>query len=78
MKSRKADIAVFSLSLTALAISLNLLARYGAYEIEYGGGAVVVDGGWPMIAMNIIRLIALFALCVIVGIRLFKSFRKTN
>ena len=70
---KTSNIAIFSLSLIAFIISLVLLMRYGAYEIEYGGGAVVVDGGWFMIIMNILRLIILFVLCVISGMKLYKS-----
>ena len=76
MKSRAVDIAVFGLSLVAFVVSLGLLVRYGAYEIEYGGGAAVIDGGWPMIIMNMIRLAVLFALCVISGARLYRSSRQ--
>ena len=70
---KTSNIAIFSLSLIAFIISLVLLMRYGAYEIEYGGGAVVVDGGWFMIIMNILRLVILFVLCVISGMKLYKS-----
>ena len=77
MKKRTSDVAIFSFSLIAFIISLVLLMRYGAYEIEYGGGAVVIDGGWFMIIMNIIRLIVLLALCIISGVRLYKNFKRT-
>ena len=70
---KTSNIAIFSLSLITFIISLVLLMRYGAYEIEYGGGAVVVDGGWFMIIMNILRLVILFVLCVISGMKLYKS-----
>jgi len=70
---KTSNIAIFSLSLIAFIISLVLLMRYGAYEIEYGNGAVVIDGGWFMIIMNILRLVILFALCVISGMKLYKS-----
>ncbi len=70
---KTSNIAIFSLCLIAFIISLVLLMRYGAYEIEYGGGAVVVDGGWFMIIMNILRLVILFVLCVISGMKLYKS-----
>ena len=76
MKNRTINIFIFSFSLIAFIISLTLLVQYGAYEIEYGGGTVVIDGGWFMIAMNIIRLIVLLALCIISGIQLYKSFKK--
>jgi len=45
MKKRVGDILIFALSLIALVISLALLRMYGAYEIEYGDGTLVVDGG---------------------------------
>ena len=45
MKKPSSDILIFALSLIALIISLMLLRMYGAYEIEYGDGTLVVDGG---------------------------------
>lgn len=76
MKNRIGNIIIFVLSLTALVVSLILLKVYGAYEIEYGGGSVVIDGGWFMVIMNVIRLIALFITTAISGVKLYKSFKK--
>ena len=73
MKKRVGDILIFALSLIALVISLVLLRMYGAYEIEYGDGTLVVDGGWLMIFMNILRISALLVLCVLSGIKLRKK-----
>ena len=73
MKKRVGDILIFALSLIALVISLALLRMYGAYEIEYGDGTHVVDGGWFMIFMNILRISALLVLCVLSGIKLRKK-----
>ena len=73
MKKRTSDIVIFVLSLTALIISLVMLRIYGAYEIEYGGGTLVIDGGWFMIMMNVIRVAVLFLLCILSGIRLYKN-----
>lgn len=67
------SIFIFSFSLIAFIISFTLLMRYGAYEMEYGGGTVVLDGGWFMIAMNVVRLMVLLALCIISGKNLCKS-----
>ena len=73
MKRQTSDIVIFLFSLLALIISVVLLYRYGAYEIEYGGGTLVVDGGWFMIAANMIRLAVLVVLCIITGVRLYKG-----
>ena len=73
MKKRVGDTLIFALSLIVLIISLMLLRIYGAYEIEYGGGTLVVDGGWFMIYMNILRISVLLVLCVLSGIRLWKK-----
>ena len=73
MKKTSSDILIFALSLIVLIISLVLLRMYGAYEIEYGGGTLVVDGGWFMIIMNILRISVLLVLCVLSGIRLWKK-----
>ena len=73
MKKRVGDILIFALSLIALIISLALLRMYGAYEIAYGDGTLVVDGGWFMIFMNILRISALLVLCVLSGIKLRKK-----
>ena len=73
MKKRLGDAFIFTLSLIALTISLMLLRMYGAYEIEYGDGTLVVDGGWLMIFMNILRISVLLVLCVLFGIRLWKK-----
>ena len=73
MEKRLGDILIFALSLIALVISLALLCVYGAYEIEYGDGTLVVDGGWLMIFMNILRISVLLVLCVLSGIRLWKK-----
>ena len=73
MKRRSSDIIIFILSLIALIISLVLLKMFGAYEIQYGNGTLVVDGGWFMIIMNILRVTILFVLCVFSGIRMFKK-----
>lgn len=76
MKKRTSDIAIFCFSFIAFIISLVLLMRYGAYEIEYGGGTVVIDGGWFMIIMNVVRLIVLLILCIISGVRLYKNHKE--
>ncbi len=60
-------------SLIALIVSVILLARFGAYEIEYGSGTVVVDGGWFLIISNHIRVGVLTLLCVLSGIKVFKK-----
>jgi len=73
MKKTSSDILIFALSLIVLIISLVLLRMYGAYEIEYGGGTLVVDGGWFMIIMNILRISVLLVLCILSGIRLWKK-----
>ena len=73
MKRRSSDIIIFILSLITLIISLVLLKMFGAYEIQYGNGTLVVDGGWFMIIMNILRVTILFVLCVFSGIRMFKK-----
>ena len=73
MKKTSSDILIFALSLIALIISLSLLLMYGAYEIEYGDGTLVVDGGWFLIFMNILRISVLLVLCVLSGIRLWKK-----
>ena len=73
MEKRLGDILIFALSLIALIISLALLRMYGAYEIAYGDGTLVVDGGWFMIFMNILRISALLVLCVLSGIKLRKK-----
>ena len=73
MKKRLGDAFIFALSLIALIISLILLRLYGAYEIEYGGGTLVVDGGRFMLFMNILRISVLLVLCVLSGIRLWKK-----
>lgn len=73
MKKRLGDIFVFSLSLIALIISFALLRMFGAYEIEYGDGALIVDGGWLMIIMNVVRIIVLLVLNILSGIRLWKK-----
>ncbi len=73
MKKTSSDILIFALSLIVLIISLVLLRMYGAYEIEYGGGTLVVDGGWFMIFMNILRISVLLVLCILSGIRLWKK-----
>lgn len=73
MKKRLVDILVFSLSLIALIISFVLLRMFGAYEIEYGNGALIVDGGWSMIIMNIVRIIVLLVLSILSGISLWKK-----
>ena len=73
MKKPSSDILIFALSLIALIISLMLLRMYGAYEIEYGDGTLVVDGGWLMIFMNVLRISVLLVLCVLSGIRLWKK-----
>lgn len=73
MKKSASNLITFILSLVAFVVSLILLWRFGAYEIEYGGGTLVVDGGWFMIIMNMIRLVALFALCISSGIKLYKT-----
>ena len=73
MKKRVGDTLIFALSLIALIISLMLLRMYGAYEIEYGDGTLVVDGGWLMIFMNILRISVLLVLCILSGIRLWKK-----
>ncbi len=73
MEKRLGDIFIFALSIIVLIISLLLLRMYGAYEIEYGDGTLVVDGGWFMIFMNILRISVLLVLCVLSGIRLWKK-----
>lgn len=73
VKKRLGDIFVFSLSLIALIISFALLRMFGAYEIEYGDGALIVDGGWLMIIMNVVRIIVLLVLNILSGIRLWKK-----
>jgi len=73
MKKPSSDILIFALSLIALIISLMLLRMYGAYEIEYGDGTLVVDGGWLMIFMNVLRISVLLVLCILSGIRLWKK-----
>ena len=73
MKKTSSDILIFALSLIVLIISLVLLRMYGAYEIEYGDSTLVVDGGWFMIIMNILRISVLLVLCVLSGIRLWKK-----
>ncbi len=75
MKKSKTDIVIFIFSLTAFIISLVMLKLYGAYEIEYGNGTLVVDCGWSMLLMNIVRLAVLFVVSVVSGIRLYKTLK---
>lgn len=75
MKSSKTDILIFIFSLTAFIISLIMLKNYGAYEIEYGNGTLVVDGGWYMLLMNIVRLVILFVVSVMSGIKVYKNYK---
>lgn len=72
---RASAVLSFILSLISLIISLILLRLYGAYEIEYGGGTLIINGGWFMVVMNVIRLVALFVLCISSGIKLYKGSR---
>ena len=69
------EILVFIASVLSLCITIILLWRFGAYEITYGNSTVVIDGGWFLIIMNAIRVIALSVLCVISGVRLFRTKR---
>ena len=73
MLKRASDVIIFVLSVIAFSVSLIMLRMYGAYEIAYGDETLVVDGGWLMIVMNISRLIVLFVLCILSGIKLYKS-----
>lgn len=73
MNRKIGDVLIFICSFIALSISYILLRKFGAYEISYGYGTVVIDGGWFLIVSNIIRVIVLFILSVISGIRLFRK-----
>ena len=73
MGNKKCDFLIFLASVIALFVSIILLWKFGAYELSYGNSTVVIDGGWFLISMNAIRLIALCVLCIISGIRLFRT-----
>ncbi len=73
MKKRASDIIIFCLSVIAFIISFVLLSTYGAYEVSYGGGTVIVDGGWFLIIMNLLRMAVLLAACIVSGMKLFSS-----
>ncbi len=66
-----ADAFSFCLSLVAFVVSWILVKEFGMYEISYGDGVVVVDGGWFLIGMNAARLLTLAVLCVMLGVKLF-------
>jgi hypothetical protein len=72
MNKKTWDALIFMASVISLVVTLLLLWRFGAYEITYGNSTVVIDGGWFLIIMNAIRVIALSVVCVISGIRLFR------
>ena len=73
MKKKTWDGVIFIASVISLIATLVLLWKFGAYEITYGNSTVVIDGGWFLITMNAIRVIALSVVCVISGIRLFRT-----
>ncbi len=75
MNKKTWDALIFIASVISLVVTLVLLWRFGAYEITYGNSTVVIDGGWFLIIMNAIRVIALSVVCVISGIRLFRAKR---
>ena len=78
MKKRASDIIIFCLSVIAFIISFVLLSTYGAYEVSYGGGTVIVDGGWFLIIMNLLRMAVLLAACIVSGMKLFSSKKWYN
>ncbi len=75
MKKKTIDILIFIASVISLCVTIILLWRFGAYEITYDNSTVVIDGGWFLISMNAIRVIALSVLCIVSGIRLFRTKR---
>lgn len=75
MNKKTWDVLIFVAGVISLVVTLALLWRFGAYEITYGNSTVVIDGGWFLIIMNAIRVIALSVLCIVSGIRLFRTKR---
>ncbi len=73
MKQKTYDAVLFATSMIALFITMILLWKFGAYEISYGDSAIVIEGGWFLISMNALRGMALCVLCVISGVRLFRT-----
>ncbi|WP_339159494.1 hypothetical protein MKX50_10105 [Paenibacillus sp. FSL W8-0186] len=76
MKRKVLSIAVFSLSFLSLIISLKLFWNMGIFVDEYGLSPSIVNGGDFWLLMDWLRLLLLFLLCIISGVKLFNNDKK--
>ena len=67
------DITFFILSLIALIITVVLFRNLGLYVSDHGGSALLVTGGSFWLSMYWFRLLLLFVICLISGVRLIKN-----
>lgn len=76
LKLRILDVVIFILSLVSFVTSLVLFRNLGVYVNEYGTSPDLVTGGWFWLRMNVVRLVILFVISLISGIRLFRNSKK--
>ncbi|GAA0133965.1 hypothetical protein YSY43_08050 [Paenibacillus sp. YSY-4.3] len=76
MKRKVLSIALFSLSFLSLIISLKLFWNMGIFVDEYGLSFSIVNGGDFWLLMDWLRLLLLFLLCIISGVKLFNDDKK--
>lgn len=76
MAKRKITIIVFVLSLFSLLISLRLFYNLGVFVDEYNLSSDIVDGGNFWLAMDWLRLLLLFLVCVVSGVSIFMGKNK--
>ena len=76
MKNRILSISIFLFSFCSLLISLKLFWNLGIFVDEYNLSSNVVNGGEFWIAMDWLRLLLLFLVCVLSGLSIFRKQEK--
>lgn len=72
MRKRKLSIILFMLSLFLLAISLKLFWNLSIFADEYNSSPIIINGGEFWLAMDWLRLLLLFLMCIASGISIFR------
>jgi len=76
MNKRVLSILVFILSFVSLMISLKLFWNLGIFVDDYNLSLNIVSGGDFWLLMDWLRLLLLFLLCVVSGMKIIISYKK--